>query len=204
MGRDFNEIAIKVIHLCLALGLVMIMVSLSSCENSVACDVGETPVIVDVDEHKKILSDADKVFLYNECCKQVKKYESFSSERYLDNDGSITIGYGHHIKKGEKIPTKITEEQASKIFSGDFDAYLKIAGKYGDTYNRQLAIAMFTYNVGEGRYRESTLKKLIDLNLPIDLEIVKWCHFKSNGETHTSSGLLKRRRFELSVYNIRG
>jgi len=205
MNKNFDEIAIKVIHLALALALVVIMVNLSSCTTNAegVTKPKEVPVMVEDDsDNKRVLTDIEKDMLYTECCRQIKKYESFSSERYLDNDSSITIGYGHHIKKGEKIPTKITEEQASEILKRDFDVYLGIARKYSGSYNRQLAIGMFTFNVGEGNYRGSTLKILVDLNLPIDYEIVKWCHFKHNGKTHQSSGLLRRRKFELSVYNI--
>ena len=203
MKKDYCEVLIKIIHLLLVTAFICILLSISSCSGEVEETIDyDVPVTKNIDVEKYVITEGDKKILYAECCKQIKKYESFSSERYLDNDSCLTIGYGHHIKGGEKFPMRITECQASEILEKDFDAHLGIAKKYSDDYHRQLAIGMFTFNVGEGNYKKSTLKKLVDLNLPIDYEIVKWCHFRHNGEMRRSSGLLKRRKFELSVYNI--
>ena len=142
--------------------------------------------------------------IYLDCIEHIKACESFSSKRYLDNDGAETIGYGHHIKANEAFPEEITEVFASKLLQKDFEAYLRIAGKYADDYTKQLALGLFMYNVGESKYKASTLKTLVDDNKSIDSEIVKWCHFTHKGEVKTSRGLLRRRRFELSIYNIDG
>lgn len=140
--------------------------------------------------------------LLNKCIAHMKKYEALGKTRYLDNDGSVTIGYGHHILRGEHFANIITEDEADKLLRADFDNYVGYAKKYTDVYSEQLALGMFLYNVGETKFKKSTLRKLIDKGLLIDNEIVKWCHFRYKGKKRVSKGLLERREFELSVYNL--
>ena len=140
--------------------------------------------------------------LLDQCIAHMKKYEALGKTRYLDNDGSITIGYGHHILRGEHFANIITEDEADKLLRADFDNYIGYAKKYTDVYSEQLALGMFLYNVGETKFKKSTLRKLIHSNKSIDDEIVKWCHFKHKGRRRVSKGLLERREFELLVYNL--
>lgn len=153
---------------------------------------------------EEVLEEVCLTNTYDDCISHIKRYESFSSKRYLDSDGSVAIGYGHHIKSNESFPEEISESFANKLLEDDFEKYVTIACKYSENYNKQLAIAMFCFNIGESKYKKSTLKILVDLNLPIDDEIIKWCHFRQNGKIKISTGLLKRRVFELSVYNLNG
>jgi lysozyme len=140
--------------------------------------------------------------LMTECIEHMKESESFSGSRYLDNDGSVTIGYGHHILKGEHFPNIITEASADALLRADFANYVKLANKYVDSYEKSLGLGMFLYNLGETKFKKSTLMRLIIKGKPIDKEIVKWCNYKYRGKSRRSRGLLKRRKFELSIYNL--
>jgi len=140
--------------------------------------------------------------LYDDCIEHIKKYESLSKTRYWDNDSSITIGYGHHILKGDHFANIITEDEADKLLRADFSDYIGYAKKYVNVYSEQLALGMFMYNFGETKFSQSTLMKLVCDRKPIDNEIVKWCHFKYKGKKRLNRRLLERREFELSVYNL--
>ena len=54
-----------------------------------------------------------------ECTKQqkklTKKFEGLKLKAYADQNGNMTIGYGHKMTKKEKI-TKINKEEAEKLF----------------------------------------------------------------------------------------
>lgn len=131
----------------------------------------------------------------------LKKYEGFRSEPYRDVDGTWTIGYGHHMIEGW-WKDSISEISADSLLRCDLNKELNLVKqRYGYEGDRALAISLFIFNCGLGNYERSTLKKLVDKNLPIDDEIVKWCHFVKANKTVTSSKLLERRQFELKIYN---
>lgn len=140
--------------------------------------------------------------LYDCCIEHIKKYESFSDRIYLDNDSSPTIGYGHHILKGENIPLIIDKSHADIILRSDFDKFIKIAEKYTSDRSKTLGLSMFLYNLGETKYVNSHMSVLIKNNKPIDDEIIKWVHFHKEGVKHTSNKLVERREFELKIYNL--
>lgn len=144
----------------------------------------------------------EQVNYYDSCIQHLKYHEGLSETIYIDNDGSPTIGYGHHLLPGENI-TRITQEQADSLLRLDFNKKLSyIEEKHGQTGTKAMALALFVYNCGAGAYCSSTLKKLVDNNQPIDHEIVKWCHFTTqDGEVVVSDKLRQRREFELKLYN---
>lgn len=140
--------------------------------------------------------------LYNSAIEHLQITESYRGSIYIDNDGSETIGYGHHLLKGEKF-TKISKKQARKLLEKDFNKRIKwVKKRHNLTGAKAYAIALFVYNCGEGTYAKSTLRKRVDAKKSINTIIIKYCKYKYNGSYHTSRGLLKRRLFELKMYNI--
>ena len=140
-------------------------------------------------------------FLYNLCINHIKKYESFSEEKYFDNDSSVSVGFGHHILSEDYIGENITINEADSLLKADFDKFIKISSKYVTEYHKKLALGMFLYNLGETKFVNSKLRRLIESNEPIDDEIIKWVHFRKNGVKVKSKSLMERRVFELSVWN---
>jgi lysozyme len=135
----------------------------------------------------------------------IKKYEGFRSKAYQDGVGVWTIGYGNtfypdgqRVKEGDMI----TEEDAEKLLSIVVDDFAK---KITDEIRVQLtncqfgALVSFTYNVGIGAFRRSTLLRKVNAD-PEDPEIKKeflrWS--KAGGKTYP--GLLKRRNEESKFY----
>jgi len=148
---------------------------------------------------KKIDPYGETYFL---CLEHIKKYEKFSECSYIDNDGSVAIGYGHHLLIGESFSEPITKYQADSILISDFNKRIGVINRENPniSYNKTLCLSLFIYNIGETKYRSSTLNKLVKQNKSIDNEIIKWCHFTDSGKVKKNVKLLKRREFELKIW----
>lgn len=130
----------------------------------------------------------------------IKKYEGFRPTVYADNDGSPTIGYGHHLRKGEQF-THITEAQGDSILRADFKRYCDyVERQYSLCDNEQIAVAMFTYNVGPTKYDKSRLRRMIDSDQDVTKEWIKWRHAMIDGEKRELRRLKERREYELIIY----
>jgi lysozyme len=135
----------------------------------------------------------------------IKKYEGFKADAYQDVAGVWTIGYGNtfyengsKVKKGDTI----THSQAEKLLRSVVDDFAK---KVTDEIRVQLtdcqfgALVSFTYNVGIGAFRRSTLLRKVNAD-PEDPEIkdefTKWV--RAGGKT--MKGLINRRKEEAEFY----
>jgi lysozyme len=167
-------------------------VATSNSEISIIEDNIDTPILE--------VMDLDDILL-DSCINHLKSYEGFREHIYKDNDGTPTIGYGHHISKEEVFETSITEQEATKILIKDFKKKLKWVNKnHKLEKNKSYAIALFCFNIGEGKFRRSTLRKLILKDEPIESEIVKWKWFRHKGNLKENKKLKERRLFELNMY----
>lgn len=94
----------------------------------------------------------------------IKQFEGYSSRRYLDSAGKPTIGYGHLIKTNENL-YQITESGAESILRKDVEraekAVLQLV-KVSLTQNQYDALVSFTFNLGEGSLKQSTLLKKLN------------------------------------------
>lgn len=140
----------------------------------------------------------DSAFL--DAIEHIKSFEGFRSNIYLDNDGSPTIGYGHHLLKGEKYQN-ITDSIADVILKKDFQSYLNATqAKYEVTGDTLLALGLFSYNCGLGRLSTAMSKGLLDN----PKKILLYCHYKTYdkdgiAKVHTSNKLLMRRKYEFAL-----
>ena len=138
--------------------------------------------------------------MYTETIESLKTFEGLRLTAYRCPGHHLTIGYGHLIRRGERFAV-ITKKQAERLLKRDFDKHLALVDT-SLSYNKRLAVAHFIFNMGIGRYTRSKLKRLIDKNLSIDKEIVKWCFYTNKHKKKVrSKWLLKSRRFELNLYN---
>ena len=107
-----------------------------------------------------------------------------------------TIGYGHsagHVKAGMRI----TEEKAEELLRRDLFFVEKFVNGIPKvrTQGQFDALVSFTYNVGVGKLKRSTLLKKImhdASTIEIQREFMKWVY--SGGKK--LDGLVKRRRWE--------
>ena len=136
----------------------------------------------------------------------IKKYEGCKLTAYKCPAGVWTIGYGNTfyedgstVKPGDKI----TQERADQLFRNILEKKFVepirklIVSNIND--NMFSAIVSFTYNVGIGNLKSSTLLKKVNANpndQTIALEFKKWV--KSAGKV--LPGLVRRRESESDLY----
>jgi len=141
----------------------------------------------------------------DEMTQKIKKFEGYMSKAYADAKGVWTIGYGNTFyADGSPVQPgdTITKSEAEKLFS---EVLSDFASKVSDAVRVEVnkcqfdALVSFTYNVGIGNLKKSTLLKKVNVN-PEDEsirdEFNKWN--KSGGKT--LAGLIKRRKDEADYY----
>ncbi len=135
----------------------------------------------------------------------VKMFEGFEPVAYKDVVGVWTIGYGNtfyldgkRVKEGDNI----SHAQGEQLLKNVLDHFAKLVT---DEIRVQLtdcqfgALVSFTYNVGIGAFRRSTLLRKVNAdpeNPEIKAEFTKWV--RAGGKTLT--GLVRRRKAEADLY----
>lgn len=139
---------------------------------------------------------------YDSAITHIKEYEGFRATVYNDNDGSPTIGYGHHLRKGENF-TLITKQQGDSILRADFDRYLKSVQKhYTLEDNEEIAVTLFTYNVGLTRFDNSRLSDWVETRDPrLEREWLRFRHAEIDGVITELRRLKERREYEIQILN---
>lgn len=127
--------------------------------------------------------------------KQLMTFEGLSLEAYEDAAGVPTIGYGH--TEGVKMGDRISEYWAKELLLAD----IAVAERAVDSLELDLtqgqldALVSFTFNLGFGRLKSSTLLKVIRQGgsmRQIRREFMRWVH--AGG--YKLKGLEKRRAWE--------
>jgi lysozyme len=144
--------------------------------------------------------------MINQATKElILKYEALKLKPYLCEAGVPTIGIGSTVySDGTKVKLSdkpITEDKAWKLFYVILKQYSDAVTKAVHvplTDNQYGALVSFTYNVGIGAFKSSTLlRKLNDKDYNVGMEFAKW-----NKVNHkVSNGLTKRRQAEWELFN---
>jgi len=131
--------------------------------------------------------------------KLIKHFESLRLEAYQCAANTWTIGYGHTRTARQGLV--ITEREADKLLEVDmaiFEAQInKLRLKVNQ--NQYDALVSFTFNLGFGNFKNSTLLKKIRMDaddFKIASEFIRWT--KANGKR--LRGLLLRRLAESVLY----
>lgn len=141
-----------------------------------------------------------------EALQLIKKFEGFCAQPYMCPAAVPTTGYGSTFyEDGTKVQMDdppITEQRATQLLQN----ILKTFEKHVDSYTRDDitqyqfdALVCFSYNVGVGALKSSTLLKIINTNPSeprIKDEFLKWN--KAAGKA--LKGLTKRREAEAELY----
>ncbi len=129
----------------------------------------------------------------------IKGYEALRLQAYDDGVGVWTIGYGHTrgVKKGDKI----TAAQAEQYFRDDLGPFEKAINDAVTVPLQQAqydALVSFTFNVGAGTFKSSTLLRLLNEGDYIGAanEFLKWD--KAGGKV--MAGLTRRRKDEYNRF----
>lgn len=128
----------------------------------------------------------------------IANFEGYRQKAYRCPSGVLTIGYGH--TKGVKEGDTISYREAGDLLKADIEEVATAVEKCGELTQGQFdALVSFVFNVGEGNFNKSTLKKKVLKNRfdkSIGNEFRKWVY--SNG--HKLDGLVKRREWEARRY----
>jgi len=129
----------------------------------------------------------------------IKKFEGCELEAYLCPAQVWTIGYGHTA--GVSDGDVCTQEDADRMLAEDleeFEGYVREAVDVPLEQNEFDALVAWTYNLGPGNLRSSTmLKKLNDSKFEdVPTEIRRWN--KSGGKV--LDGLVRRREAEALLF----
>jgi len=144
-----------------------------------------------------------------------KEWEGLVLHEYPDSGGAPTIGIGHLLTRSERISGKIviggqaldyrdglTEQQCWDLLDQDLDVAenaVNAAVTVALNQNQFDALVSFTFNVGEGAFRGSTLLKLLNQGQysEVPTQLRRWV--RDNGQI--VQGLVNRREKEITLWN---
>lgn len=133
----------------------------------------------------------------------IKIYEGYSPNAYICPAGVVTIGFGTTKIQGKPVEMgmKITTDEANAFLEEDlftFEEAVNNLVKVDLTQNEFDALVSFTYNVGIGAFKSSTLLKLLNQNKKTEAadQFFRWN--KSNKTV--LPGLTRRRAAERELF----
>ncbi|NDW10456.1 lysozyme [Dysgonomonas sp. 520] len=133
----------------------------------------------------------------------IRSHEGLVLTAYKCPAGVWTIGYGH--TKGVKQGDRITEKEAIEYLKEDLEDSEKAVSSQNLKLNQNQfdALVSFTFNVGSGNFKSSTLLKKAKANPndpTIRNEFAKWNKAKVKGVLTALPGLTRRRKEEADLY----
>lgn len=138
----------------------------------------------------------------------LKEHEGLRLKAYRCPSGVLTIGYGHtkNVKPGDVID----KETAHRFLVEDVEDVEKLldAERYSSALSQGQydALVSFIFNLGWGKFRNSTLRKKLLCNvddLSIPNEFRRWVYGTDpkTGAKVKLPGLVKRREWEAQMYD---
>lgn len=128
----------------------------------------------------------------------IKESEGFAEHAYKCPAGKITIGFGSTFYQDGtpvKMGDTITREKAEELLQWYCDTQIKYPEGLND--NQKSAVCSLVYNIGQGAFERSQLKKAIEARNEKRIR-EEWTWYKANGKV--LQGLVKRRQKELSLF----
>lgn len=134
----------------------------------------------------------------------IKKWEGFRANRYLDEAGKPTIGYGHLLKIWETYDT-VSQAKAEQLLLDDLnsaEATVNRLVKVQLTQGQYDALVSFVFNVGSGNFAESTLLKMVNAGnfAGAKQQFGRWVYITKNGVKVVSNGLVNRRLADAGIF----
>ncbi len=139
----------------------------------------------------------------------IKRFEGFRARRYrgVGHGENWVIGYGHVIRKGERIKEPLTEQEATQLLVSDLERWvLPCIRRNVRVSLRQYqvdSLASFVYNIGCGAFRKSTLLRKLNAGDYIGAaeEFLRWVYYtNTSGQKIKSKGLMRRRAAEKALF----
>lgn len=137
----------------------------------------------------------------------IKQFEGFRPYPYKDVAGLDTIGFGHLIKPGEKIPVPLLGQAAHELLVRDTEEAQTGVNRYTSIPLKQGqfdALVSFTFNLGVGAYKGSSVRDRVNRELHIDVpgRMLLWNKARVDGKLKPVPGLTRRRIAEGTLYDM--
>ena len=132
----------------------------------------------------------------------IKEFEGYSEGVYMCAGGKYTIGYGH--TQGVEPGDTCTKEKAEEYLRMDLreaeEAVLEFI-TVPLSQNQFDALVSLVYNIGSGNFYDSTIRRVINLNIgDIEEYRLAWMMWKkSRGKV--LKGLIRRREAEFKLFS---
>tara|TARA_R100000951_G_scaffold87240_2_gene74974 strand:- start:2552 stop:2968 length:417 start_codon:yes stop_codon:yes gene_type:complete len=135
----------------------------------------------------------------------IKHHEGFVRKPYQDPIGLWTVGVGHLIGDGKKLPKEwnkeFTDEEVDNILCEDLERFeigIQRLTKVSLTQSQFDALVSFSFNVGLGNFQSSTLRSKLNRGdyEGASNEFPKWR--KAGGKI--LKGLVRRRADERNLF----
>lgn len=139
----------------------------------------------------------------------IRHFEGLVLEAYVDPVGVVTIGYGttrypdgRAVQLGDRISAEQAEDLLAHSLTVEYAPALLEAIPPARFYSprQQAALISFTYNVGSGALRGSSLRRRLlagdDPQEVIAEELPRWCR----GGDRELPGLVRRRAAEVALF----
>ena len=130
----------------------------------------------------------------------IKSFEGLRLHAYRDAVGIWTIGYG--TTRGVRPGMRISEVEAEKFLQEDltrFEQAINEAVQVPINDNQFSALVSFTYNVGSGAFRSSTLLRLLNQRQSVHAvadQLPRW----NRAGGRVLAGLTRRRNAERALF----
>ena len=141
----------------------------------------------------------------DKCVNMIKHHEGFVRKPYQDPIGLWTVGVGHLIGDGKKLPKEwnkeFTDEEVDNILCEDLERFeigIQRLTKVPLTQSQFDALVSFSFNVGLGNFQSSTLRSKLNRGdyEGASNEFPKWR--KAGGKI--LKGLVRRRADERNLF----
>lgn len=134
----------------------------------------------------------------------IKRFEGFRADAYRDAVGVWTIGFGHTAQAGPPAVMagmRVSREEAAAILAADVEQFatgVRAAVTVPLSDGQFSALVSFTYNVGLGAFRGSSVLKAVNAGdfAAVPGRLALWV--KAGGRT--LPGLVKRRAAEAALF----
>lgn len=134
----------------------------------------------------------------------LRSFEGCELTPYQDSAGFWTCGIGHVIHEPDEhgLMAGITPEEAESLFRTDLAKAERAVERWTDvalTSNQFSALVAWVFNLGEGRYRDSTLRQLVNQKkfAAASGQFGRWVY--AGGKPN--KGLIRRREAEMDLFN---
>ena len=133
----------------------------------------------------------------------IKKFEGCELQSYLCSASKLTIGYGHTGTTKEGM--EITQEEAEGLLDQDLEQFESIVNSAVEVPLDQCefdALVAWTFNLGGGNLRASTMLKVLNDNKKneVPAQMRRWNKATVNGEKVVLPGLERRREAEALLF----